>query len=129
MKLDARHRCATRGCRAWLLPALAAAGLVGFSLTAAAQSRAPSAGVQRVAAPLDLPQRPAQAQGDLVVMVCRRALEEPRQPAQPRRDAPMLCMATEADEDTVQMGPARFRDLLERAVQSGATVVFVLQPQ
>jgi hypothetical protein len=39
---------------------------------------------------------------------------------------PLLCMATETDEQSLQMGPARFRELLETAAKSGSMMLFVL---
>lgn len=84
---------------------------------------------QRVAAPLEAPPQRGQAPGNLLLMVCRRGLEDTNQMQEKQQELPLLCLATEADEETVQLGPARFRELLEEAAKSGAMEVFVLQPQ
>lgn len=133
MKVDSRHSFAAGPWRG-LARALAFASL---ALGPAVQAE-PVAAMQRVATQRPAPMleapplRPTQAGGELLVMVCRRGVEDTqpmRQMQQMQQDLPMLCLATEADEETMQMGPERFRDLLEKAVKAGATVVFVVQRQ
>lgn len=130
MKIDSLHICVAR-LRHLLVPIMTVASL---ALASVAQAEPAVAGRQHVASkpvitPLGAPPRQAQATSEVLVMVCRRGVEETPSAQGAQRYAPLLCLATQADEEVVRMGPARFRELLEKAVDSGAMVVFVLPPQ
>jgi hypothetical protein len=113
--------------RRWLLPLFASAVFAAAG-PAAAQSGA--AGFTRTAATLESPQPQGSDSSDkLIVMVCRPGLPPNVSAQEMPQELPLLCLVTETDAQTLQMGPARFQELLDRAADSGTLTVMLLQPQ
>jgi len=122
MKTDSTPRDACWR-RRLLCPALAA---LSFGLALAARAETPAAGAIRITPPLDASPYAEQedVHGELLVLVCRPG-RMPIQQQQMQQDLPLLCLVTQADEQALRMGPDRFQQLLDKAVDSGAVVVLV----
>jgi hypothetical protein len=114
--------------RRLLVPVLAALAFAAGQ-TAVADTPAPS--MIRTAAPMQspLPHGTEGGNDELIVMLCRRGVEPGKTVQEMPQELPLLCLVTQTDEETLQMGPARFQDLLDRAVNSGQMTVLVLRPQ
>jgi len=113
--------------RRTLLPVMTAAS---FCLTVSAEADTPTRINTRIATP---PEAPPPAAGraseeGVLIMVCRRGLDVV-QTQQSAQDLPMLCLATQVSEEAAQLGPARFRELLDKAASSGAMFVVVVRPE
>jgi len=115
------------GQRRWLLPLFASAA---FAAAAPAAAQSDAAGFTRTAAALESPVPQGSDSSDkLIVMLCRPAMLPNASAQEMPQELPLLCLVTETDAQTLQMGPARFQELLERAADSGTLTVMVLQPQ
>lgn len=66
---------------------------------------------------------------ELIVMLCRRGIEPGQAMQELPQELPLLCLVTHTDAQALQMGPARFQELLDRAADSGQLSVMLLQPQ
>jgi hypothetical protein len=110
-----------------LLPLMTA---VSFGLTVSAEADTPTRINTRIATPLEAPPPPAGRAGEegVLIMVCRRGLDAV-QTQQSAQDLPMLCLATQVSEEAAQLGPARFRELLDKAASAGAVFVVVVRPE
>lgn len=126
MNFDSKPHHPSR-CRRLLLPAMAALAFV-VGQHAAADTPAPA--VTRVAGPIQIP-LPQSNEGsdELIVMLCRRGIEPGRSGREMPQELPLLCLVTQADAATLQMGPTRFQELLDKAVNSGQLSVMLLRPQ
>ncbi len=70
--------------------------------------------------------------GEVIVMMCRRGPLEQAQDMQYMQDMPqdfpLLCLATQVNEEEARMSPAQLRDLIDKAAQSGGLSVIVVHP-
>jgi hypothetical protein len=110
-----------------LLPLFAS---VAIAVAAPVVAQPGPPGMTHTAAPLESPVQPGNATSDtLIVMVCRPGIDPDASLQAVPQELPLVCLVTETDAQTLQMGPARFQELLDRAADSGTLTVMVLRPQ
>jgi hypothetical protein len=127
MNFDSKlHRPSRR--RRLLLPALAALAFVVGQHAVADTPPAPA--MTRIVGPMQSP-LPQSTEGsdEFIVMLCRHGIEPGRAKQEVPQDLPLVCLVTQADAAELQMGPARFQELLDKAVNSGQLSVLLLRPQ
>jgi len=116
--------------RGWMLPALMA---MSTSVVLPASAGSGVEGPTRTAARLEAPLPVTGEANETLVMVYRRGSlgeAQARQGVQEMpQELPLLCLVMQVDEESLQMGPARFQELLDKAASSGSMVVLVLPPQ
>lgn len=128
MNFDRKLRHRSRRHRILLLPALTTLALFAAQ-PATADMLAPA--MTRTAAALQspLPQGTEGGSDELIVMLCRRGVEPGQAVQELPQELPLLCLVTQADEEALQMGPARFQELLDKAASSGRMSVLLLRPK
>ena len=78
------------------------------------------------------PSAPPQDTEHLLVLVCRPASVPAALQMHPQempQDLPLMCLVTMAHEQALRMGPARFQQLLDEALNAGVGVVLVRPPR